>query len=48
MSATAPALDKPLHGVRVVESEGIIGPGPGPSPLAAMMLADLGAQQTTR
>lgn len=41
MSATAPALDKPLHGVRVVESEGgIIGPGP----LAAMMLADLGAQ----
>lgn len=42
MSAAAPALDKPLHGVRVVEFEGII--GPGPSPLAAMMLADLGAQ----
>lgn len=42
MSATAPALDKPLNGVRVVESEGIISPGPGP--LAAMMLADLGAQ----
>ena len=40
MSATAPALDKPLHGVRVVESEGIIGPGP----LAAMMRADLDAQ----
>lgn len=48
MSATAPALDKPLNGVRVVESEGIIspGPGPGPGPLAAMMLADLGAQTT--
>lgn len=44
MSATAPALDKPLHGVRVVESEDII--GPGPSPLAATMLADLGAQTT--
>lgn len=42
MSATAPTLDKPLHGVRVVESEGII--GPGPSPLAAMKLADLGTQ----
>ena len=42
MSATAPALDKPLHGVRVVESEGIIGPGP----LAAMTLADLRAQTT--
>ena len=42
MSAAAPALDKPQHGVRVVESEGFI--GPGPSPLAAMMLADLGAQ----
>ena len=42
MSATAPALDKPLHGVRVVEFEGIISPGP----LAAMMLADLGAQTT--
>lgn len=42
MSATAPALDKPLHGVRVVESEGIIGSSPGP--LAAMMRADLGAQ----
>lgn len=40
MSATAPALDKPQHGVRVVESEGIIGPGL----LAAMMRADLGAQ----
>lgn len=40
MSATAPALDKPQHGVRVVESEGIIGPGL----LAAMTLADLGAQ----
>ena len=43
MSAAAPALDKPLNGVRVVESEGgIIGPGP----LAAMTLADLGAQTT--
>lgn len=43
MSAAAPALDKPLNGVRVVESEGgIIGSSPGP--LAAMMLADLGAQ----
>ena len=40
MSAAAPALDKPLHGVRVVESEGIIGPGL----LAAMTLSDLGAQ----
>ena len=46
MSAAAPALDKPLHGVRVVESEGGIGSSPGPSPLAAMMLADLGAQTT--
>lgn len=44
MSTTPAALDKPLHGVRVVESEGII--GPGPSPLAAMKLADLGAQTT--
>ena len=44
MSATAPALDKPLNGVRVVESDGIIGPGPGP--LAAMMRANLGAQTT--
>lgn len=44
MSTTPPALDKPLHGVRVVESEGFI--DPGPSPLAAMMLADLGAQTT--
>lgn len=42
MSAAAPALDKPLNGVRVVESEGIIGSSPGP--LAAMMRADLGAQ----
>lgn len=42
MSTTAPALDKPLNGVHVVESDGIIGPGP----LAAMMLADLGAQTT--
>lgn len=42
MSTTAPALDKPLHGVRVVESEGFIDPGP----LAAMMLADMGAQTT--
>lgn len=42
MSTTPPALDKPLHGVRVVESDGIIGYSPGP--LAAMMLADLGAQ----
>lgn len=39
MSTTPPALDKPLHGVRVVEFEGI-----SPGPLAAMMLADLGAQ----
>ena len=44
MSAAAPALDKPLNGVRVVESEGIIGSSPGP--LAAMTLADLGAQTT--
>lgn len=42
MSAAAPALDKPLNGVRVVEFEGI-----GPGPLAAMMLADLGAEVTT-
>ena len=42
MSTTPPALDKPQHGVRVVESEGIIGPGP----LAAMMLANLDAQTT--
>ena len=43
MSAAAPALDKPLNGVRVVESEGgIIGSSPGP--LAAIMRADLGAQ----
>ncbi len=41
MSAAAPALDKPLNGVRVVEFEGI-----GPGPLAAMMLADLGTQTT--
>lgn len=32
-------LQKPLHGVRVVEFEGI-----GPGPLAAMMLADMGAE----
>ena len=45
MSAAAPALDKPLNGVRVVESEGgIIGSSPGP--LAAMMRANLGAQTT--
>ena len=45
MSATAPALDKPLNGVRAVESEGgIIGSSPGP--LAAMTRADLGAQTT--
>lgn len=45
MSATALALDKPLNRVRVVESEGgIIGSSPGP--LAAMTLADLGAQTT--
>ena len=45
MSAAAPALDKPLHGMRVVESEGgIIGYSPGP--LAAMMRADLGTQTT--
>ena len=42
MSTTALALDKPLHGVRVVESESFI----DPSPLAAMTLADLGAQTT--
>jgi crotonobetainyl-CoA:carnitine CoA-transferase CaiB-like acyl-CoA transferase len=42
VSTTPPALDKPQHGVRVVESEGFIDPGP----LAAMTLADLGAQTT--
>jgi alpha-methylacyl-CoA racemase len=42
VSAAAPALHKPLNGVRVVEFEGI-----GPGPLAAMMLADLGAEVTT-
>lgn len=43
MSTTAPALHKPLNGVRVVESEGcIIGSSPGP--LAAMTRADLDAQ----
>lgn len=36
------AVDKPLQGVRIVEFEGI-----GPGPLAAMMLADLGAEVTT-
>lgn len=41
MSA-AGAVDKPLRGVRIVEFEGI-----GPGPLAAMMLADLGAEVTT-
>ena len=35
-------LHKPLHGVRIVEFEGI-----GPGPLAALMLADLGADVTT-
>lgn len=42
MSATVTGLDKPLRGVRIVEFEGI-----GPGPLAAMMLADFGAEVTT-
>lgn len=37
----SPALAKPLHGIRVVEFEGI-----GPGPLAARMLADMGAKVT--
>ena len=36
-----PRLQQPLHGIRVVEFEGI-----GPGPLAARMLADMGAQVT--
>jgi len=35
-------ISKPMRGVRIVEFEGL-----GPGPLAAMMLADLGAQVTT-
>lgn len=35
-------IGQPLRGIRVVEFEGL-----GPGPLAAMMLADLGAQVTT-
>ena len=35
-------IERPLRGVRVVEFEGL-----GPGPLAAMMLADLGAEVTT-
>ena len=41
MPKTAPALALPLRGVRIVEFEGI-----GPGPLAAMMLADFGAEVT--
>jgi len=37
-----PEIDKPLRGVRIVEFEGL-----GPGPLAAMMLADFGAEVTT-
>ena len=37
-----PRLQQPLHGIRVVEFEGI-----GPGPLAARMLADMGADVTT-
>ncbi len=40
MSHTLHTLQMPLHGVRVVEFEGI-----GPGPLAARMLADMGAVQ---
>jgi alpha-methylacyl-CoA racemase len=40
--STPPDITKPLRGVRIVEFEGL-----GPGPLAAMMLADLGAQVTT-
>lgn len=40
MSTSCP-LQKPLHGIRVVEFEGI-----GPGPLAARMLADMGAEVT--
>lgn len=42
MTDAASGLDKPLRGVRIVEFEGI-----GPGPLAAMMLADFGAEVTT-
>lgn len=38
----SPEIGKPLRGVRIVEFEGL-----GPGPLAAMMLADLGAEVTT-
>lgn len=37
-----PDIKKPLQGVRIVEFEGL-----GPGPLAAMMLADMGAEVTT-
>ncbi len=40
--STLPDIGKPLHGVRIVEFEGL-----GPGPLAAMMLADMGAEVTT-
>lgn len=40
--STPADITKPLHGVRLVEFEGL-----GPGPLAAMMLADLGAEVTT-
>ena len=42
MSHTLHTLQMPLHGVRVVEFEGI-----GPGPLAARMLADMGAEVIT-
>lgn len=40
--STLPDIGKPLRGVRIVEFEGL-----GPGPLAALMLADLGAEVTT-
>ena len=39
MPHTSHTLQLPLHGVRVVEFEGI-----GPGPLAARMLVDMGAE----
>lgn len=40
--STAQDIGRPLRGVRIVEFEGL-----GPGPLAAMMLADFGAEVTT-
>jgi alpha-methylacyl-CoA racemase len=39
MSASTPAASGPLAGVRIIEIAGI-----GPSPLACLLLSDLGAE----